>query len=115
MFHAHPLEFALGNILPSTLGALLLGKRMHFSSYMACALVMMTHSLEEHSGYDLTWSVWRLLPFGFDGKEHSYHHSDNVGSFGSFFEVWDTVFGSNVSFWSSYRNQNSSQKSELKV
>ena len=100
IIHAHPLEFILVNLLPTTMCVLLLGKRMHFSSFMACGLAMTLHSLEVHSGYNFPWSVWRLLPFGNDGEEHSYHHSENLGSYGSFLAVWDTVFGSNVSFWS---------------
>jgi sterol desaturase/sphingolipid hydroxylase (fatty acid hydroxylase superfamily) len=30
---------------------------------------------------------------------HNFHHSHNVGGFGSFFTLWDTVFGTNKDFF----------------
>ena len=67
MIHAHPLEYALGNVMPSTFGVLMLGKRMHFSSYMAWSVVRTINSLDGHCGYDFTWVPFRLLPFKLDG------------------------------------------------
>ena len=32
--HAHPLEYVFGNVLPATIGCLVLGKRMHMTSYL---------------------------------------------------------------------------------
>lgn len=31
--HTHPLEYLFGNALPSALGCLILGQRMHLASY----------------------------------------------------------------------------------
>jgi methylsterol monooxygenase/4-alpha-methyl-delta7-sterol-4alpha-methyl oxidase len=67
MIHAHPIEYALGNILPSSFGVLMLGKRMHFSTYMAWGVVRTINSLDGHCGYDFTWVPCRLLPFKLDG------------------------------------------------
>ena len=40
-----------------------------------------------------------MLPFGSDYGYHVYHHSGNVGNYSSFFTFWDTVFGSNKTYY----------------
>ena len=107
MMHAHPLEYVFGNVGPATLGVVILGKRMHLSSYMAWNFVRLCNSLDGHCGYDFTWVPFRLLPFKLDGQEHPYHHSENIGSYGSFLSVWDTYFGSNSMFWQLRRDSDS--------
>lgn len=96
--HAHPLEYGLGNVLPATLGAMILGKRMHLSSYFGFLLWRGVESLYGHSGYALSWSPFRWLPFHSDGREHPFHHSENVGNYSSVTNVWDLVFGTNTTF-----------------
>ena len=98
--HAHPIEFTFGNAVPSLIGSMILGKRMHISSQYAFGIIRYINSIDEHCGYKFPWSMQRILPFHFNQDEHFYHHSENVGSYGSFFEIWDNVFGSNTAFFS---------------
>ena len=94
----HPLEYLFGNAVPSTLGALILGKRMHMSSYLAWGVWRGYEALFGHSGYAFTWNPYRILPFHSDGREHPFHHSENVGNYSSSSNVWDLIYGSNAAF-----------------
>jgi sterol desaturase/sphingolipid hydroxylase (fatty acid hydroxylase superfamily) len=96
--HAHPLEYFFGNALPSTLGCLILGQRMHISSYFAWGVWRGYEALYGHSGYAFSWSPYRLIPFHSDGREHPFHHSENVGNYSSSANVWDMVYGTNSAF-----------------
>ena len=96
--HAHPFEYLLGNVLPSTIGCLILGKRMHISSYIAWGVWRGFEAIYGHSGYAFTWNPYRLLPFHSDGREHAFHHSENVGNYSSSVNVWDLVYGTNSAF-----------------
>ena len=40
-----------------------------------------------------------MLPVHLHGQENPYHHSENVGSYGAFLDVWDYVLGTNTSFY----------------
>ena len=76
--HAHPLEYLIGNAIPATLGPFILGRRMHMSSYFAWGVWRIAEALQGHSGYDFTWNPYRFLHLTSDGKEHAFHHSENV-------------------------------------
>lgn len=65
--HFHPLEHVFSNVIPQVIGAELLGRRMHLSSYFGWLLIRMMCSIEEHGGYKWSWSMFRLLPFHLDG------------------------------------------------
>jgi sterol desaturase/sphingolipid hydroxylase (fatty acid hydroxylase superfamily) len=30
---------------------------------------------------------------------HDFHHTHNVGNYSSFFQIWDTIFGTNKSYF----------------
>lgn len=96
--HAHPIEYLFGNAVPSTLGCLILGQRMHMSSYFAWGVWRGFEALYGHSGYAFTWNPYRLLPFHSDGREHAFHHSENLGNYSSSANVWDLVYGTNSAF-----------------
>jgi len=82
-----------------------LAGRTHHSVYYAWTVMRMWQSLHEHCGYNFTWNMFRILPFHLRGDEHDYHHSENVGSYASFFKTWDTVFGTNSSYKKHMANQ----------
>lgn len=89
--YAHPIEYLAGNILPTNLGALLLGKRMHFITYLT-NLTMMTHeSIDGHCGYDFSWSPHRLLPLSIGAEFHIFHHLKFKGNYSSLFTIWDRI------------------------
>lgn len=92
--YAHPIEFLLGNALPFSAGPLLLGA--HLFTWWAWAFVRIWHTVEGHSGYDIPWSPFKLLPWGGVATEHDVHHSINTGNFGSFFAYLDRWMGTEI-------------------
>ena len=113
--YAHPLEFVFGNLLPAASCPLLLGTRMHFTTAFTWYALRFIESAEGHSGYEVSWSPFRVLPFGSDFAYHAYHHSHNIGNYSSFFTIWDTVFGSNKVYYDYLkdREENTSGKKTL--
>ncbi len=97
--YTHPVEFALGNILPTSVGPLILGPHMHLLTVFAWYALRIGESLDGHCGYDFSFSPYRLIPFSGSASYHDYHHSQNVGNYGSFFQIWDTIFGTNRDYF----------------
>lgn len=56
-------------------------------------------SIDGHSGYEFSWSPYRLLPLSGSSEYHNFHHSHNTGNFGSFFSYWDILCGTNIDFF----------------
>jgi len=54
----------------------------------------MEESVEEHSGYDVYYSPWRLIR---NNDHHDFHHSHNVGSYGTF-PFWDWFCGTDKAY-----------------
>lgn len=50
---------------------------------------------EEHSGYNVWWSPWNILPFNIGGgaEPHDIHHYKQNVNFGFIFLIWDKLFG----------------------
>ena len=96
--YCHPVEFILGNLLPTSVGPALLGPQMHIVSVFAWYAVRVGETLDGHCGYDFSFSPYRLIPFSGSAEYHDFHHSQNVGNYASFFSVWDSVFGTNQVF-----------------
>jgi sterol desaturase/sphingolipid hydroxylase (fatty acid hydroxylase superfamily) len=97
--YTHPVEYLLGNVLPTAMGTLILGPRMHLVSVFGWYALRIGESIDGHSGYEFSFSPYRLIPFSASASYHDYHHSHNVGNYGSFFQIWDTVFGTNRDFY----------------
>ena len=99
--HAHPFEYIFGNVLPTMIGPMILGHRMHRAAVCGWLFVRVLESLDGHCGYDFPWSPFRLLPFQPEGNYHDFHHETNVGNYGTFFTWCDTIFGTNSAFYKS--------------
>lgn len=97
--YAHPIEYLLGNTVPTALGFMILGKKCHYVTYMIWIFIRMLETVDGHCGYEFSWSPYRLLPLSGSSEYHNYHHSHNVGTFGSFFTFWDTVLGTNKDYF----------------
>lgn len=97
--YAHPVEFMLTNSTPAILGYILLGSKVHFVSFIMWIIMRMVDTIEVHSGYEIHWSPIKAMPFSCSSEYHSYHHSHNLGTFGSFFNIWDTLFKTNNDFF----------------
>jgi methylsterol monooxygenase/4-alpha-methyl-delta7-sterol-4alpha-methyl oxidase len=97
--YAHPLEFVFGNMLPTGLGATLLGGRCHIMTWYLWIFFRILETTDGHCGYEFSWSPFRLLPLSGSANYHNFHHSSNVGNFGSFFTYWDTLCQTNKHYW----------------
>lgn len=71
--YAHPVEIAFGNIVPLSLGPLLLGS-CQMTTYIWISMAL-TVTIIHHSGYHLP-----LLP---SPEFHDYHHLKFIGNFGA--------------------------------
>ena len=112
--HAHPLEFIFGNLLPTAIGVMILGKKIHFTTAFFWYGLRLMESVEGHSGYEFSWSLFRIIPFGSDYAYHAYHHSHNIGNYSSFFTIWDTILGTNNVYYK-FLNESRAEKSQKKV
>ena len=109
--YAHPFEYILGNFLPSTLGSILMMGRTHLLSMIIFITLRLIETCEAHSGYDFPFSLTKYLPLSCSPSYHNHHHLTNIGNYGSFFMVWDSVFGTN-SYYYQTLDENNSKKVE---
>jgi len=94
--YAHPIEYILSDAIPFTAGPLILG--LHYYVFWMWMIVRVGETVDGHCGYDFPWSPYRLLPFSGSAAVHDYHHSHNVGNFGTFFTYWDDFMGTSKDF-----------------
>lgn len=52
-----------------------------------------------HSGYEFPISMFKMVPFMSEPSYHNYHHLKNIGNYGSFTWIWDTIFQTNSEFY----------------
>jgi len=100
--YSHFLEYILGNILPSSVAPLLLGKRMHFITYLVYVVMVLHESHDGHSGYTFSWSPHRVIPLTFDAEFHIFHHWKYHGNYSNYLSIWDRVFGTVNKFYKEY-------------
>jgi len=69
-------------------------------------ILRILETADGHSGYDFSWSPYRLIPMSAGARYHNYHQfiyfnlsTHNSGNFASFFTFWDTLFKTNVSYY----------------
>lgn len=62
-------------------------------------VIRMMETVDGHSGYEFSWSPYRLLPLSGSSSYHNFHHFKNVGNYSSFFTIWDTVCGTNKAYF----------------
>ena len=72
-------------MLPSVAGIKLMGKKVHLATISMWLTLRLNESIEGHCGYEFPWSPFRLIPFSGSSEHHNYHHSVNIGNYGSIF------------------------------
>jgi sterol desaturase/sphingolipid hydroxylase (fatty acid hydroxylase superfamily) len=95
--YAHPIESVVGNFVPFLAGPTLFGGGVN----MLCLwfVVRMVKTAEAHSGYAFPLAPFSRFPsWMVTAEQHDYHHSQNVGMYGSFFCFWDRLCGTDASF-----------------
>mmetsp|Transcript_45517 Transcript_45517/g.114541 ORF Transcript_45517/g.114541 Transcript_45517/m.114541 type:complete len:265 (+) Transcript_45517:137-931(+) len=94
--YAHPIEELLANLTPTLLAPILCGT--HMFTLWLWTLVRTLETVDAHSGYNLPFSPFYLLPFVGGADRHDFHHSHNVGTYGAFFTFWDDVMGTSDAY-----------------
>ena len=112
--YAHPVEYFLGNVLPSAVGSILLGSRIHYYQFLCQIFIRTFRSHEGHSGYAFPWSQGNF-EFPFDtSKFHDFHHSHNVGNYGASC-IWDYLLGTDKAFKKYMKEKEEKEKQALKA
>jgi sterol desaturase/sphingolipid hydroxylase (fatty acid hydroxylase superfamily) len=94
--YAHPVEYVLSNSLPVLAGPLLTG--CHLLTMWIWLFIRTVETLDGHSGYDFWWMPFRYFPFRPGPAIHDFHHSHNLGNYGSFFQFWDWICGTDKAY-----------------
>lgn len=81
------------------MGMKLLGNRVHFFTALMWTTIRIFETIDGHSGYEFSWSPYRLLPLSGSAKYHDFHHTNNIGNYGSFFTFWDTIMNTNKVYY----------------
>jgi methylsterol monooxygenase/4-alpha-methyl-delta7-sterol-4alpha-methyl oxidase len=93
--YAHPLDYLVSSLIPSSIGCNILGPKLHFYSLLCWYVIRITETADGHSGYDFPWSPFRLIPFTNSPSYHDFHHLKNVGNYKTNRRTWDSIFGCN--------------------
>lgn len=88
--HFHPVDFVFSIALPTllTTGTL----RSHSFTQSLAGLWILSANFDDHLGYAFPWSPVRWFPFSAGTDAHEFHHSVNMGCYGSKLSIWDSVF-----------------------
>ena len=95
--YTHILEYSITNSAGVFLGTLLL--KSHVITFWIWLAIRVLEGIDGHCGYDFWFSPFRYFPFRPGANIHDYHHSHNVGNYGSFFTFWDHICGTDITYW----------------
>jgi len=95
----HPLEYLLGNVIPTSLGVSLCPGKIHILTGTIFVYARIFDTLEGHCGYDFPYTMTRWIPLTVTSNYHNYHHLVNIGNYASQFTIWDSIFGSNKEYY----------------
>lgn len=97
--YAHPAEYIIVNSLSLAVGPFLYGQsNVHIITWYTWLIFRLASSTDAHSGYEFPFSPFHFIPFGTTSEYHNYHHFKNIGTYGSYVTIWDTIFGSDEAF-----------------
>jgi len=89
--HFHPIDFLISIALPAILTTEIV--RPHGFAQLQFGLWLLTANFDDHLGYAFPWAAVRWFPWSAGTDAHEYHHSVNMGCYGSKLSLWDWVFG----------------------
>jgi sterol desaturase/sphingolipid hydroxylase (fatty acid hydroxylase superfamily) len=71
---------------------------MHPLTMWIFMIILVSASVEDHSGYDFPFSLsnWSFGLYG-GPKAHDRHHVAFYGNYAPFFSFWDKIFGTELS------------------
>lgn len=100
---AHPVEDILANMLPTLLGAFIM--HSHPFTLWIWLIIRISETIDAHSGYYFPCSPFKLFSFQGGAERHDFHHSHNVGCYGSFTIFWDHICNTDQAFLDFKKNQ----------
>ncbi|CAG9329125.1 unnamed protein product [Blepharisma stoltei] len=104
--YAHPIEFIMVNIAALSTGVIILRKRMHYISFLSYMSYRIGDTVDQHGGYEFPISPFSILPFATTAHFHDYHHSANIGNYGSQFAILDAMFNTSPGFYNHMKKRN---------
>lgn len=93
--YAHPAEVVILAI-PTFAGPALLGP--HLYTLMVWQVMRNYEAIDIHSGYELPFSLRRILPSYAGTAHHDYHHYMHSGNFASVFTWCDRLHGTHLGY-----------------
>ncbi|CAM9091170.1 unnamed protein product [Ectocarpus fasciculatus] len=93
---ANPIEEVFANIIPTMLAVLLLGS--HMLVIALWLVIRVSETLDAHSNFDFPFSPFSFFSWQGGARRHEFHHSHNVGCYGSFTIFWDHIMGTDADF-----------------
>lgn len=94
--YCHPIEHICGNLIPLTLPIFILGKNLHFVTYVFILCRRIIGSTIAHAGYNFPGEPSELFPFKAFSAYHDFHHGNNINSnLGSGTVLTDFLMGTN--------------------
>ena len=93
----NPVDDFVSNQVPTVLGTLLTGS--HVITWWIWLAFRIGKAVDSHSGYNFKWSIYNTFPFCYCAEKHDFHHSHNVGCYGSTTLIWDTLMGTDKDFY----------------
>lgn len=104
---ANPVESLLGNTLPTLIGPYLM--KSHPYTMFSWIAYRVLETINAHSGYNLKWVPFNWFPAVLGGADrHDFHHSHNVGAYGSQTKFWDWICGTDKAYWEWRRGKGAS-------
>lgn len=90
--HTSIIEIVLVAVLPN----IVIGLFIDMHIYTLCMLIIVSISLgiSQHSGYDLPYSPFYLIPFCDTYRGHNIHHSLLRVNYAPYWTFWDRITGS---------------------
>jgi len=95
--HNHFVDFILSIGFPALLALSIIN--CHSVTQFQWTLWTMYANMDDHVGYQFPWSPVRWFPFAALTDEHEFHHSKNLGCFGSKLSVFNNLFGGYEHYW----------------
>ena len=103
--HNHPVDFILSIGGPGLLAVSLYP--CHSMTQFQFILWTMYANLDDHCGFSFPWSPVRWFPFAAATDEHEFHHSKNIGCFGSKLDIYNRLLGGHEHYlkWNEKREE----------
>lgn len=89
--YSNPFEYVFGNMVPALAFFKIMRNRSHLFTQIGWLIWRLYSTSDVHSGFEIPWNPIRIFPMSTSTYFHDFHHSHNVGTYGSFFTFWDHV------------------------